>query len=387
MVMAACGTGGSRGRESVSTAAEGTSPTIIVAGVTVSTPVSDQVVPFGALGVDLSGRCPVDLPMAQGVVADPPVPEEAERLKVPMFVGVLQGESARRVIFDGEVTSIEPSPNSEGAAWMRVASPGIVTIYQVDPHPPLDVGSHLTAGDELGPFGSGLYFLRFETPEGSQVDPIGVLEHLGCDLSPEPISTIDAVMLDGLAWQVVLSAPMVAGVIAQPHGRLQIDGGYLVDVTIWTEPPDPNRSYLSPIAPAEVLETFARADGLRAETWRFDTGIEYGHLTWVETPAGGAVMFTSGSPHDFASELVASLTFQGGSVRIGSDRFAITDQQIHVSLIDPSLLFGGADLTISIDCIITAGAVEPCGPPTMSISSATPLQTEALHDATVQPAP
>ena len=81
-----------------------------------------------------------------------------------------------------------------------------------------------------------------------------MLEDVGCNLQPEPITTIDTVMLDGSTWQIVLSAPILAGVVAQPYGRLEIDGGYLVDVTIWTEPPDPNRSHLSPVAPAEVLE-------------------------------------------------------------------------------------------------------------------------------------
>jgi hypothetical protein len=268
--------------------------------------------------------------MAPGVVADPPIPDGSEGLNVPMFVGVVAGQTARRVVFDGEVVSVQPSPNSDSAAWVRVTTPGIIATYQVDPNPTLVKGTQLTAGDEIGPFGSGLYFVRFEIPDGVQVDPIGVLEHVGCDLQPEPITTIDTVMLDGSTWQIVLSAPILAGVVAQPSGRLEIDSGYLVDVTIWTEPPNPNRSHLSPVAPAEVLEVHERADGLRAETWRFDTGVEYGHLTWVETPAGEAVIFTSGSPHDFASELIASLTFAEGGLKIGSDRFAITDQ--HVSI-------------------------------------------------------
>lgn len=383
-LVAACGTGGEGGRQPVSTDIDRGSTTTIV-NVTVSAPESNQAVTFDALRADLAGRCPVDVPMAAGVVADPPIPDGSEGLKVPMFVGVLQDESARRVVYDGEITSIQPSPNSDGAAWVRVASPGIVTIYQVDPNPPLTVGNRLTAGDELGPVGSGLYFVRFETHDGIQVDGIGVLEHVGCDLSPDPITTIDAMMLDGSEWQIVLSAPIVAGVVAQPDGRLEIDGGYLVDVTIWTEPPDPSRSHLSPVAPAEVLEVFHRADGLRAETWRFDTGVENGYLTWIESPAGEAVMFTSGSPHDFASELIGSLTFEGDGLRIDSDRFAITDQQIYIGLYDPSALFGGADLTISIDCIISARLAESCGPPSLKVSTPAPSQTEALHGARVQP--
>lgn len=325
--------------------------------------------------------------MAAGVVADPPIPDGSEGLEVPMLVGVPQGATARRVVFDGEVASVQRSPNLDSAAWVRVASPGIVTIYQVDPNPPLVLGSQVRAGDELGPFGNGLYFVRFETADGLQVDAIGVLEQVGCDLSPVSITNIDAVMLDGSAWQIVLSAPMVAGVVTQPDGRLEIDGGYLVDVTIWTEPSDPGRLHLSPLASAEVLAVFPRADGLRAETWRFDTGVETGYLTWVESPVGEAVMFTSGSPHDFASELIASLTFEWDGLRIDSDRFAITDQQIYISLYDPSALFGGADLTLSYDCVIAADPAGSCGPPSMAVSSPTSSQTEALHDAIVQPAP
>ena len=73
--------------------------------------------------MSVAGRCPVDVPMAAGVVTDPPIPDGSEGLNVPMFVGVVHGE-ARRVVFDGDVASVQPSPNSDSAAWVRVATPG-----------------------------------------------------------------------------------------------------------------------------------------------------------------------------------------------------------------------------------------------------------------------
>jgi len=85
---------------------------------------------FKELGLDLTGRCPVDVAMAPGVVADPALPDPADpAVKEPMFVGLLQGESERRAVFDGVVTAIEPSPNSNSASWVTVESNGIVTIY------------------------------------------------------------------------------------------------------------------------------------------------------------------------------------------------------------------------------------------------------------------
>jgi len=209
-----------------------------------------------------------------------------------------------------------------------------------------------------------------------------VLDQVGCDLTPEPITTIDVVMLDGSAWQIVLSAPLVTGVIAQPSGNLTIDGGDPVNITVWDGPPPFGRFHLSPTEPAEVLEVHLRTEGLRAEIWK----LESGYITWIETPSGEAVVITGEPIHDFASELVAALAFDGQGFRLESDRFAIVDLRLDASLPDPSALFASTTFILESDCIIAPIVSETCGPPTLSIDSNAPAQSEAVSNATLRPA-
>lgn len=172
--------------------------------------------------------------------------------------------------------SIEPSPNSNSASWVTVESNGIVTIYSVDLDPPVVVGHRLSAGEAVDRASGGFYFIRFETPDGRLVDGHTVLDQVGCDLAPEPITTIDVVMLDGSAWQIVLSAPLVTGVIAQPSGNLTIDGGDPVNITVWDGPPHFGRFHLSPTEPAEVLEVHFK--NRRAPSGDLETRIRLHHL-------------------------------------------------------------------------------------------------------------
>lgn len=98
-------------------------------------------------------------------------------------------------------------------------------------------------------------------------------------------------------------------------------------------------------------------------------------------------MITGEPIHDFASELVAALAFDGQGLSLESNRFAIVDPRLDVSLPDPSALFAGTTLTLETDCIIAPDASELCGPPTLSIDSNAPAQSEAVSNATLRPAP
>lgn len=333
-----------------------------------------------------SGSCPVDVPMAIGVVADPPPEPYEPAMKEPMLVGVLEGPTVRKVIFDGIVTSIEPSPNSEFATWVRVQSGALETIYQTELHPPFVKGDSVVAGTEIGDREGGFFFFRFETLDGSEIDGAELLKAAGCNLSLPAIESFDVTMLDGSKWRVALSAPLVTAVQLQPSGDLLVDGNHVVDVTMgeWKlEADDMSQWGANP----QLVETFSRDDGITGEAWTFDTGVEPGYVTWIAAPDGRTVILTSGRrAHDFTGDLVSAIEFTNEAIDVNSDRFVIHDQRVTGSLVDPTALFSGTYVAVVSECEIST-ATDDCAMPRLELSWITPSQEEAMKGTTIAPAP
>ncbi|CAN5760071.1 hypothetical protein BH18ACT6_BH18ACT6_11890 [soil metagenome] len=325
--------------------------------------------------------------MTQGAIGPGTGSLEVPEIDKAAFIGVLAGDSPIVAAFDGTVTSIAEDVTRDGPPiWVTVESAGIITVYQLEYATGLATGAPMASGDVIQDDGGRFLFIRFETPDGQVVDPSGVLGHVGCDLTAEPVQSVEVSLLDGSRWNVELSAPLLAGVYAQPYGRLQIDGQYLVDVTAWKRPPDPLVPTISGGALPELVIAHQRSDGLRAETWKLDAGGTVGYRTWVEMPDGRALIFDSGSPHDFAAELVQAISFDGQALYFQSDGFVIDDQSADINLWDPTALFAGVRLHLASNCQIGRDPLADCDPPTVTVDSPTPSQEPATREVQVIPA-